>query len=78
MSQRCPLCRSGVLEPIRRDLVYEGKTVSTDSWRCPSYRETVLDALQIESLRQAIRREGLASSEEQVENVIERLMLQQP
>lgn len=76
MTNRCPLCRAGVLESVERRLVFEETVVRAAAWHCPSCRELVLDAAQIEQLRTTIRAEGLAASEEQVEHVLERLMLQ--
>ena len=76
MTTRCPLCRAGALEPVERRLVFEESVVQASAWHCPSCRELVLDAGQIERLRASIRAEGLAASEEQVEHVLERLMLQ--
>ena len=76
MATRCPLCKSGVLTLTRRDLAYEGKILATEIHYCSACRESLLDAEQIEQLRAAVRREGLASTDAEVERVIERVMIQ--
>ena len=76
MSVRCPLCRAGILEPVERRVLWDQANLVVEAWHCPACREIVLDAAQIDRLRAAIRREGLAASDEQVEHVLERLRLQ--
>ncbi|MGH7819459.1 MAG: hypothetical protein ACREQ9_06790 [Candidatus Binatia bacterium] len=76
MTLRCPLCNSGELSPVRRELEHEGTTLETEAHHCGACREVVLDGAQIARLRDSIRREGLAASEEDVERILERLMLQ--
>jgi YgiT-type zinc finger domain-containing protein len=76
MDHRCPLCKAGRLEPTVRDLAYEGRTLRTPAWSCPACREVLLDGPQTEALRAAIRREGLAETDEQVEAVLEQLALE--
>ncbi len=76
MANRCPLCESGALTLVRRDLAYEGKILGTEIYYCSACRESLLDANQINQLRAVIRREGLASTDAEVEHVIERVMLQ--
>ena len=76
MTHRCPLCRAGTLEAVARCVGCEGSSLEVEAWHCPSCREIVLDAEQVERLRAAIRREGLAASDEQIEHLLERLRLQ--
>lgn len=76
MPTRCPLCKSGALALTRRDLVFQGKILGTEVYRCSACRESLLDSAQIEALRAAVRREGLASTDAEVELVIERVMMQ--
>ena len=75
MATRCPLCKAGALSLAPRELVYEGKVLATEAWLCSSCREILLDASQVESLRGAIRREGLGDTEEEIAEIVERVMI---
>ena len=76
MEVRCPLCKTGLLSGEQRALSSQDAVILAEVWSCTACREVVLDATQIEKLRASIRREGLATSEEHVEELLERLMLQ--
>jgi hypothetical protein len=75
MEPRCPLCRTGRLDPASRELSFEGTSLRTGAWLCAACRETVLDGAQIERLRAAIRAAGLGSTDAEVDRVIERALV---
>jgi Zn-finger nucleic acid-binding protein len=75
MSNVCPLCRAGRLEPRARELEYEGRVLATSIHQCTACRESLLSPGELESLRTAIRDAGLGDSPATIDAVVERVLL---
>lgn len=75
METRCPLCRAGTLSLVPRDLVYEGTVLAGEAHVCSGCREMLLDSVQLEALRGAIRCAELASNDADVEEIVRRAVL---
>jgi hypothetical protein len=75
MSTRCPLCRSGILGAIDRELTYGTESIASEAYQCSACRETVMDAAQVARLRDVIRMRKLATTEPEVDEILQRLML---
>ncbi|MEA2626008.1 MAG: hypothetical protein QOD06_2053 [Candidatus Binatota bacterium] len=75
MALHCPLCNAGTLSLVTRELAFQGRPLLDEVFVCSSCRETLLDAERIQRLREAIRREGLAANEDEIDAIVERVMM---
>ena len=71
----CPLCRSGRLTPATKTLEFGERSFEVAAHDCPTCRETLLGPNALSELKLAIREAGLASSDAEIDGVVERVLL---
>jgi hypothetical protein len=60
---------------VAREVAFEGTRLLDEVFLCSSCRETLLDGERIQRLREAIRREGLAANDGEIDSIVERVMM---
>ena len=71
----CPLCRSGRLTPATKTLEFDDRRFEVSAHDCPTCRETLLGPDALSELKRGIREAGLASSDAEIDAIVERVLL---
>ncbi len=71
----CPLCRSGRLTPATKTLEFGERRFEVSAHDCPTCRETLLGPDALNELKSGIRAAGLASSDAEIDAIVERVLL---